>query len=307
MTATPHILLVAFNRPQHVARVLDRIRETRPSVLHVASDGPRVGRTDDLKDVQAVRELVLGIDWCADVRTRFRTVNLGCGRAVADAITWFLEDVGEGVIIEDDCLPDPTFFRFCGELLDRYREASNVMQISGYNFLGRAPGDGESDYFLSHFGWQWGWATWRRAWRLFDSDMANWPLFKRLGYHRRFPFYSVRARAFDHAAGRSDIWDFQWHYAMASNSGLSVVPRQSLVENIGFGAGATHGTDDALAWRYRVPVQPMTFPMNHCPFIYADQRYDRRLMRAVHGLRLGWRLKKGAARIMRSVRLGRWV
>lgn len=277
---TPPVLLITFCRPSHAARVLERIREARPPSLYVACDGPRPGRDDDNANVKTIHEMVARIDWCANIKTLYREKNLGCGLAVSEAITWFMAEEGEGIILEDDCLPDPTFFRFCGEMLDRYRNTTNIMQVAGYNLLS-GKYDAGSDYHFSHFGWQWGWATWKRAWDYFDLSMASWPAFKRHGFHRIHPFFSRRTWVFDNTyAGKINTWDYQWDYAFAINSGLAVVPTYSLIENIGFGANATHGTDVKDANYYRVPVHSLVFPLKHSQFLFPAPRYDRMLIKA---------------------------
>jgi hypothetical protein len=196
---------------------------------------------------------------------------------VSQAITWFLAEVGEGIILEDDCLPDLSFFPFCAEMLERYRNVSNVMQISGFNLISDSY-PMESDYILSNLGWQWGWATWQRAWNQFDYKMSSWPRFKTLGLHKYFPFNSDRSKIFDDTfAGKIDTWDYQWAYAVASHSGLSVVPRLNLVRNIGFGCG-THSTTIQGTERYNIPSCSLHFPLRHFDFLFPDVRYDLMLL-----------------------------
>ncbi|WP_129127756.1 hypothetical protein [Geomonas oryzae] len=297
---SPAVLLLVFNRPEQTELMLEAIKKAGTSSLYVACDGPRLDKPDDAAKVQAVRRLIEDIDWCT-VRTNFRQTNLGCGRAVSDAITWFLSEAEEGIILEDDCLPDTTFFSFCAEMLERYRHDTKVMQIAGFNFLGESC-DHSCDYLFSNFGWQWGWATWRRAWQKFDLKMTDWPRFKAMGLHRQFPFYKERVEVFDLVYGGSiDTWDYQWHFAMAAHSGISVVPSVNLVKNLGFGCG-THSTSAAGFERYNVKVRPMSFPLKHCDFVYADRQYDDRLVKAVCSLPLGVRLVRKAARIYRRFR-----
>jgi hypothetical protein len=298
---TPPVLLLTFSRPNQAIRVLERIKEAQPQTLYVACDGPRPGRDDDIANINIIHEMVARIDWCADVKILFREKNLGCGCAVSEAITWFLSDAGEGIILEDDCLPDPTFFPFCAEMLDKYRNTTNVMQIAGYNLLSGKYDPG-SDYFFSQFGWQWGWATWKRAWDYFDLSMASWPTFKHKRYHRVHPFYPRRIKVFDDTwAGKINTWDYQWAYVLATNSGISVVPTYSLIENIGFGAGATHRLDAKSCDRYQVSVSPLVFPLKHSRFLYADPRYDRMLIKAAHQQTLLERL-----RFYRAILYGRF-
>ncbi len=305
---TPPVLLLTFSRPSQAARVLERIKEARPPSLYVACDGPRPGRDDDLANIRAIHEMVGRIDWCGNVKTLFRDRNLGCGPAVSQAITWCMEQAGEGIILEDDCLPDPTFFRFCGEMLDRYRETTNVWQVSGYNYLsGRY--ESESDYMFSQCGFSWGWATWKRAWNFYDYQMKSWPAFKKLGYHRIFPFSAATDHILEDAYNdKPNTWDYQWNYARAANSGLSLVPKFSLIENIGFGVDATHGSTLAGSKPFIAPVRPMPFPMKHPQFLFADNYYDRML----DGILCNpggttARLKRAASVLIRRYRWSIWV
>jgi hypothetical protein len=295
------VLLIAFRRPETTARVFEAIRRARPQRLYVAANAPRPGNVEEAERCAAVRKLVQAVDWDCSLQTLFRDEHLDAGASVSSAIGWFFGAVEEGIILEDDCLPDATFFRFCGEMLERYRNTSNVMQVAGYNFLSGSYKT-ESDYLFSHFGWQWGWATWKRAWDTFDLQMTGWPKFKELGFHQYFPFYPQRALAFDAAcAGKLNTWDYQWHYAVASNSGLSVVPKFSLIENIGFGVNATHEMDASVGDRYRAPIRPMPFPPTHPRFLYADRPYDEMLMKSLYPLTI-----KIRAKILASRLLARW-
>ena len=129
------VLFLVFNRPDTTRRVLEAIRQAQPSQLFIAADGPREGKSGEAEKCADVRRIVNeGIDWDCEVKTLFRDKNLGCKVAVSRAIDWFFEHVEEGIILEDDCLPHPTFFRFCEELLNKYRDDERIGQISGDNF-----------------------------------------------------------------------------------------------------------------------------------------------------------------------------
>jgi hypothetical protein len=285
------VLLMTFRRPETTVRVFEAIRQARPKALYVAANAPRPGNAVEADQCKAVRKIVQAVDWDCSLHTLFRDEHLGADVSISSAIDWFFGAVEEGIILEDDCLPDVTFFRFCGEMLDRYRAATNVMEVTGYNLLSGLHKT-EFDYVLSHFGFQWGWATWKRAWNFFDLQMRGWPKFKELGFHRSFPFYPQRNVTFESAyMGKCTTWDFQWHFAVGANSGLSVVPKFSLIENIGFGVNATHGTNAAAYERFRVPVRPMPFPVTHCPFLYADHRFEQMLMRALRPRGIRGRVK----------------
>ncbi|MCW5549112.1 MAG: hypothetical protein KIT44_09130, partial [Opitutaceae bacterium] len=160
---TPVALLV-FNRPELTMRLLSVIRSVRPAKLYVVADGPRVNHPGDAAACEAVRELIrTQVDWPCELHKDYATSNLGCGRRVSSGIDWVLGRENEAVFLEDDCVPHPTFFRFCTELLERYRDNERVAQICGSRIIAEQPGQSAS-YSFSRYGPVWGWATWRRAW-----------------------------------------------------------------------------------------------------------------------------------------------
>ena len=274
----PPVLLIVFKRPDLTRKMLESIQQARPARLYVACDGPRPGRADDENKVSAVRAVV--DEFADELRpiTLYQKGNLGCGKGVSTAISWFFEHEEEGIILEDDCFPDPSFYRFCGEMLERYRDVTNVMQVSGYNAVSGACAV-DADYRFSRYGWQWGWATWRRAWAHFDLKMESWPEFKKLGLQQGAAFFSDRICIFeDMYKGKCDTWDYQWQYAVASNDGLSVVPKFSLITNVGIGLDCTHGVECNASQDQKVVVKPLFFPLKHNRFVVADPIYDRHLV-----------------------------
>jgi len=174
---TSPILYLAFNRIDSVKRTFPEICKAKPAQLFIGCDGPRTGEEQEKTD--EVRKYILdNIDWDCDVKTLFRDDNIGCKYAVAGAIDWFFSHVEEGIILEDDCLPDPTFFRFCDEMLERYRDDDKVMNIGGSNILGefQVTNNLEMDdnyLFSTHF-FCWGWATWKDSWEKMDLEMDNY-------------------------------------------------------------------------------------------------------------------------------------
>ncbi len=170
----PPIIFFIFNRPAETFRVFERIREARPEKLLIVADGPRSSRAGEAALCRQTREILDRVDWPCEVLTNFADTNMGCGRRIAGGLDWAFEEVEEGIIVEDDCLPDPSFFRYCAKLLDRYRADERVMMISGDNFQNGVSRTSDSWYFsqLRHC---WDWATWRRAWRHFDFAMSDWP------------------------------------------------------------------------------------------------------------------------------------
>jgi hypothetical protein len=244
-SATSPVLFLVFNRPEKTCRVLNAIRQAAPRQLFVASDGPRDDRPDDRKlCAEVLRVIRQGIDWDCRVEYLQRDGNRGCRLAVSSAITWFFENVEEGIILEDDCLPVPQFFRFCTSLLRRFETNQRIGQIGGFNCqLGRRRG--EASYYFSRYFHVWGWASWRRAWQGYDVDMKDYDDFLReRSLENLFPRRSLRdfwKDNFDAAAsGRADTWDYQWVYRNFKEDRLAVVPNWNMVENIGFDGAATH-------------------------------------------------------------------
>lgn len=236
------VLLLIFRRPDVTARVFEQIRKARPPRLYIAADGPRAGRSKERALSEATRSLVIdGIDWNCEVKTLFREENLGVRVAVSSAITWFFEQEEQGIIIEDDCLADPSFFAYCETLLDRYRDDERIMHIGGTCCLPDV--DLEASYFFSRFPHIWGWATWRDAWAHYSSTSSDFELeFEAI----RPSFSSPREEAywFDtysrYFNGEFNTWDYGWTFSVWRQQGLAVHPAVNLVRNIGFGADASH-------------------------------------------------------------------
>ena len=275
----PPVLFLIFNRPQPTRQVFEEIRKAAPRRLYVAADGPRVSVRSEKDQCDAARAIVDKVDWDCEVRTLFRTENLGCKRAVAGAIDWFFDNEEEGIVLEDDCLPDPCFFRYCGELLQRYRDDHRVATISGDNYQ-RGKWRGEGSYYFSIFPHCWGWATWKRAWRLNDVTMSEWPDAKRTGWLRQIWDSPLDRRYWttnfnDTYAGRIDTWDFGWTFSIWRSGGLNALPNVNLVENIGFGPDATHTTGRQLnAVRSQMPD-----PIVHPAAVVRDMAADDFTMR----------------------------
>ena len=274
------VLLIIFNRPENTRRVFEAVREQRPRKLFVAADGPRRSHPDDTAKCLAARRFATAIDWDCELKAFFNDDNVGCGRGPANAITWFFEHVDEGIILEDDCLPSPDFFRFCNELLDRYRDDDRVMEIGGTNLNnGNALKDPYS-YFFSHHNMTWGWATWRRAWKFYDYEMR---LYKTMRDSKPFTTCFASTSEFDFfrtifdrtVANMEDLswWDYQWEFARRINSGLTIVPKKNLVINLGIGSDATHTTDPHGAGS-DLKFERMKFPLRHPEFMLGDRKRD---------------------------------
>lgn len=273
------VALIIFNRPDLVARMLTALAAARPEKLLVIADGPRADRPDDVEKCAAARRMIERVDWDCEVLTNYSEINLGCGRRPQTGIDWVFEQVEEAIILEDDCWPHPSFFRFCEEMLAHYRDDERVMMISGYNFFGQSRSPHQS-YYFSYLGSTWGWATWRRAWQLNDPDLQKWPLVVETKLieqlfpdpvHTRY-WYDVFARIQD---GRlPDAWDYQWQLACWFHSGYRIFPETNLIANEGFREDATHTFGQNP---YDNEALPMAFPLRHPPFTVRAFEADQQI------------------------------
>ena len=286
MTQTP-VVLIIFNRPELTGLVLNAIAEARPQKLLVVADGPRRDRPGDLEACEAARAVIDRVNWDCEVIKNYSDVNLGCGRRPATGISWAFELAEEVIILEDDCIPHPSFFRFCEELLERYRDDERVMHIGGSNVRREAVPTPDS-YFFSQFNIAAGsWATWRRAWRHFDASVKLWPqlrdtswLADRVEDERAVRYWAREFEAAYEREGNVSYWDHQWTFACWANTGLSILPRTNLASNVGWGPDATH-----MSWEndptLNVPVSEMTFPLAHPRNVLQRREADRQFLREV--------------------------
>jgi hypothetical protein len=297
------VLFCIFNRPELTRQVFERIRAARPKMLLVVSDGPRPDRTGEPAAVLQSRAVLQYVDWDCEVKTNFSDENLGCKARIATGITWAFEHAEELIILEDDCLPDPTFFNYCVQLLNRYRDNPQIMMISGNNFQPTSRTD--ASYYFSHWTHIWGWATWKRAWQHFDVDVQDWPQRRMKNFFNDiFPSATDQnhwGQVMDNQhAGLIDTWDFPWTYACWKSNGLTVLPDQNLVTNIGFGETATHTTDaeSRLASLPAYPMAEIIHPDHIARHEIADQYTLENIMSVCSGKDEG----TGAA----APRISRW-
>jgi len=262
------VLFLLFNRPDTTQKVFEAIKKQQPAKLYIAADGPRTEKIGENKICNETRDIVTkNIDWKCEVKTLFRDKNLGCKIAVSSAINWFFENEEEGIILEDDCLPDQSFFMFCETLLKYYREDERVMHIGGNNFLdGKIIG--EASYYFSNIHHIWGWATWRRAWKKYDVNTPLYEKFIKGGYLKSlFPelhYQLLWQSIFDKIKnGKLNTWDYQWTLSIWINNGLGIIPNKNLVTNLGFSDNATHtnsSSNDSLANRKSNTVHEIIHP-----------------------------------------------
>jgi hypothetical protein len=240
------VLFLIFNRPDTTQIVFDEIKKAKPPRLYVAADGSRKDKEGEMEKCQQTREIIKQVDWQCEVKTLFREENLGCGKAISSGIDWFFENEEDGIILEDDCVPEQSFFGFCEKMLDFYKDDERIMMISGTNYDIDAS-NYEFSYFFANYYTIWGWATWRRAWKLYDRDIKNWDDFKN---RKQLEYLFSDKKIADYYSGMVDFlntgfdtWDIQWWITCIVQYGLAVVPRENLISNIGW-AGIHKGNDD---------------------------------------------------------------
>ncbi len=233
------ILLCVFNRPGLTAQVFDAIARQKPKRLLIAGDGPRADRPDDLELVERTKTILERIDWDCTVQASFSPSNLGCRAQMAKSITWGFEHCERLIILEDDCVPNDSFFPYCRELLEHYADDERIMTVSGNTYP--TTGFNKFNYRFSKYPLIWGWASWRRAWQHYDLEMRRWqePTIQKQVLDEFTECESERnfwRDIFDRqSAGQINTWDYSWTFACWANQGLTILPRQNLVSNIGFG------------------------------------------------------------------------
>ncbi len=270
------VAFIVFNRPRHAQAVFEAIAAVRPRRLLVIADGPRADRPEDIQRCAETRALLERIDWTCDLRTNLSPVNLGGARRIASGLDWVFERVDRAIILEDDCVPHPSFFPFCQDLLERYAGDARIRTISGSNYLMGKARNGWS-YYFSDFHALHGWATWRRSWQRVDLSMRFWPeirdngwLIDICGSRRMAEFWAAR---FDmiHRTGRGN-WDYPYILSCLMDRAMAVTPTANLIRNTGFGADAAHTR--FVAEFCRQDVEAMRFPLVHPPFVVRDALAD---------------------------------
>lgn len=285
MAVTEPVLLMGFNRPDCMAASLERLRMVQPRTLFIAIDGPRTGRPEEAELVNACRDLAAQVDWECEVRTLFQPENLGCGLGVSTAIHWFFDHVERGIILEDDIIPDPSFFPFCAELLTRYQDDERVFAISGCNYVPKSDLTNSQDpYRFSRVPHIWGWATWRRSWQRHRLQIPDWRQRVPIGRLWQITDHSPAGTAYWASTftllGRGDIdtWDGQLVLAAFESGQLTATSNVNLVENIGFGAAATHTHVDRDELQ---PIGQAQVPLANVP-VEVDHRADAWTLRHHH-------------------------
>ncbi|GBR75896.1 hypothetical protein NO2_0525, partial [Candidatus Termititenax persephonae] len=229
---------------------------------------PRADCPGEKEKVQAVRDYVLArIDWPCRLQALFRDENLGCDRAITEAIDWFFQQEERGIILEDDCLPALSFFRFCRELLQKYKNDSRIQHIAGYTFMDYGRAQPRYSYDFVGLPNCWGWATWRRAWEQYARDMSGLAEFiasRKIDkiFQRTLPklhFLHIFKKMRD--PRKRITWDYRWAYTIMQNDGICLTPTRNMITNIGFGREATHTVQKSRSINYK--SYETVFPLKH--------------------------------------------
>lgn len=284
------ILFILFNRLSTAQQVFASIREYQPIQIYIAADGPRLEKEGEKEKCDDVREWVLShIDWDCDVKTLFRSENLGCGKGPATAISWFFDHEEEGIILEDDCVPHKDFFIFCEQLLEYYRSDKRISILSGCNFDTKKQFSTTDSYYYSVFPYTWGWATWKRNWNEYDYTLSRWKTMKQkdlLAYIFKEKKYNLAWKSlFDKLSNDEpkDIWDYQFFFQCFRRKQLSVVPSVNFISNIGCGKMATHTTleDSVMS---NIKLESIIFPLVHPMELKRNIAYDVFLQELNYGV-----------------------
>lgn len=293
------VAFIIFRRPDKTQKVFEKIRQVKPPKLFVISDAPRPDKPGEVEKCEQTRAIIDTIDWDCEVYKNYADLNLGSYRRIPSGLDWVFSQVDEAIILEDDCLPEISFFQYCEELLDRYRHDTRIMAISGDNFqFGQQRT--EDSYYFSHYTHSWGWATWKRAWQYFDLEMKAWPQVREqklldliLGNDRDARYWEwILQLTYE---SKIKAWDYRWTFAAWLQNGLTILPSVNLISNIGVGEDATHTTSADIPYM-NLPTQAMEFPLKHPQFVVrnriADQYSQDTLYHPILRYRIARKLKK---------------
>ncbi|MDM5340538.1 hypothetical protein QUF84_25435 [Fictibacillus enclensis] len=279
------VAIIIFNRPEETKRIFQEIKNIKPSTLYIISDGPRESVTSDKEKVKACRDIIENeVNWDCDIRKLYSDVNLGCKNRIVSGLNIAFDKEDYLIVLEDDCLPNPSFFWFCREMLIKYKDDKRIMNICGTNYL--SEWGNPNSYLFSYYGGIWGWASWKRAWNLNDVTMSK--LFnedtKKALQNVLVDKNQMKIRFNEYkktVEGANDAWDYGWSLSRLINSGLTIVPSKNLISNIGFGPEATH-TFLGASYLSNQKTFEMEFPIQDPDIVVVDREYDKNLFKKLY-------------------------
>ncbi len=292
------ILLLIFNRVDKVNVLVESLRLVKPTRLFVCADGPR--NKEELESCEKTRETISAIDWPCEVTTLFRENNLGCKNSVSQGISWFFDQVEYGIILEDDCIPNPSFFYFCNDLLFKYMDNDRVMHISATNLGSNS--QLKEDYYFSSFPNIWGWATWKRAWNKYDVNMQAWPKYYKNKLYLNFFNDEKMSKnwlvefqsTYD---GKINTWDYQWFFCCLLNDGLAIMPKNNMAKNIGFDSSGTHTFSTTHKFS-RLKVVDQTFPLVHQSIVLRNFELDYQMQKNIYNTSIKEKITQRLSRLI---------
>lgn len=319
ITSNVPVLMVFFNRSKPLEKVFEAVREAKPKILFLAQDGAREGNIKDKEGISACREVVKNIDWECDVYTDFSDVNLGCGRRVSSAITWAFEKVDRLIILEDDCVPDISFFPFADEVLEKHKDDDRICLISAMNNLEKYDNANKDSYFYCNTGSIWGWATWKRVWKDYDFNMSfisQKDLFKKIRkskyprYYKRFLIKQGKDCYKTLNSGKKlSYWTYQFGMLRFLNNQVNIVPNVNMITNVGIDSESTHAVANikmmpkGIRKVFYMKKYSMEFPLRHPKEFAVELNFDKALWRLL-GMPFFVRIHRKLSSIIRRIFFG---
>lgn len=285
------VAMVFFNRPEPLKECFEAVRNARPTKLFLIQDGARENNKTDSENIAKCREVVSNIDWECEVKEIFSDVNLGCGKRIYSGVKEAFETVDRLIILEDDIVASSDFFKFCAEMLEKYKNDERIIDIAGMNHCGvteRCP----YSYFFSEIGSCWGWATWKRSWDLmqfelnFLDDKYAVDCFMNSVYKNKKEKKKIledgrnRKRILENG-GKLSAWTYQFKMAGYFNSTLSIIPQKNLISNIGLTNDSSHASSSlkqipkGLQKVFFGERYPMEFPLKHPQYVIEDNLFAK--------------------------------
>lgn len=296
------IAFIIFKRPDTTRKVFEVIRRMKPRKLLVIADGSRSNQRGEAEKCAAARDVIDQVDWDCEVFKNYSDINLGCAKRVSSGLDWVFSLVEEVIILEDDCVPHPTFFRYCDELLEYYKDDERVMSVCGLSVPPSFRRDSFS-YCFSRYQRCWGWATWKRAWQYYDHEMKLWPqvveealLSEFLSDRQTVSFW--HKKFWQVYRNEIDSWAYRWMFSCWLQSGLSVLPNVNLIANIGTTSEATNTVNDSFA--AQLCAHEMSFPLRHPTCMVRDRQADRFIQRTRHSAGIAYRIENKLKRLLRA-------
>ncbi len=290
------ILLITYKRPKYLNKVLTRIKKIKPKILYIYSDGPKNLSED--KDVQKCRKLINDINWCR-VKKKFNKSNMGIEQVPKLAINWVFSSVTKAIILEDDTLPELSFFEFCRVLLKKYKNKKKISMISGSNLAHEYSDKIKESYYYSKYSNIWGWATWSDRWNSYDKKMHNWPLFKKeklkkICYFKREYLWWKKMFNLTYLQ-KSKNWDYQWTFQNFYKNRWSIVPKNNLISNF----GVSNASGKNAASLFNLKLEKIKFPINHPSKIILNKNLDKKICSKTYVLpKITHRIKNKLKKLM---------